>query len=91
MMKRAIAFITFEQLVTKSQIELKYQQFCDAHQQQNNVLGLIAARHKFIYEFWYNHVIHFCFMLLVASSITHLAISKISIPAVAMAGLLFFE
>ena len=92
MMKRVLAFITFEQLVNKSQIESRFQHLRNAQQQQSIPLELIAVRHKLIYEYWYNHVIkHFCFMLLVSTIITHLAISKISIPALAIAGILSYS
>ncbi len=86
MMKRALAFITFDRLVSKSQIAVRFQQLHNTHQQQSFSTKLIAARHKLIYEYWYNHVIHFCLILLVATIATHLAIGKISLPAVAVAG-----
>ncbi len=91
MMKRALVFITFEQLGNKSQIEQRYQHLSNAHQLQNNTIGLIVARHQIIYEYWYNHFLHFCFMLLVATITTHFAISKLCLPAVAIAGTLSYS
>ncbi len=92
MIKRSLAFITFDQLVSKNQIELRYKHLSSPNQQQSNALGLITARHKLIYEYWYNHVIkHFGFMLLVATIITHLSIGKINLPAVVMAGTLSYS
>ena len=91
MMKRALSFITFEQLITKSQIAVRFEHLRNVQQQQSITLELIAARHKVIYEYWYNHVLkHFCFILLVATIITHLAISKINFPAFAIAGLMSY-
>ncbi len=91
MMKRALAFITFEQLSTKSQVELRYQHLGNAHPVQNNALALITARHKIIYEYRYNHVLHFCFILFIATITTHFAISRISLPAVIIAGILSYS
>ncbi len=91
MMKRALVFITFEQLSTKNQIELRYQHLGNAYQPQNNALGIITARHQIIYEYWYNHVLHFCFMIFVAIITTHFAISKLCLPAVAIAGILSYS
>ena len=76
-MKRALAFITFEELVSKNQIAFRFQHIRNSQHQQNSAFELIAVRHKLIYEYWYNHVIkHFGFILLVATIITHLAITK---------------
>ncbi len=61
-MKKALAFITFEQLVTKSQIELRFQHLRSAQQQQNITLDLIAAKHKLIYEYWVVSQFEFLFI-----------------------------
>lgn len=90
MMKRAIAFITFEQPISKNDIEMRYQHYCIVNPQSNNAVQLTDARHEIIYEYWYNHVIHFFFLLVVASITTNLAISKISLPSIALAGLLSY-
>ena len=60
MMKTVLAFITFEQLVTKSQIDSKHQHLRNALEQQSNIAGLISVRHEMIYQYWYNYVVkHF--------------------------------
>ncbi len=91
MIKKALVFVTFDQLSTKSQIELRYQHLSNACQLQNITVGLITARHKIIHEYWYNHVLHFCFILFVATITTHFAISRICLPAVAIAGILSYS
>ena len=92
MMTKVIAFLTFEQLETKNQIAVRFQQLCTTFQCESASYNLISVRRELIYEYWYNHVInHFCALFMITVGVSGIIAGKLNFSAIVIAGLISFS